>query len=1029
MTVSVAELLAEAASGRPAAIAARILDGHELTYRAWHERSAAQAGSLRDAGIDAGDRVALLFGTERWTDYVVTYVAVVAAGAIPVPLSAELSTLEVARALRACGATAVVAPAVPRSTAFPVRHLDPASLEQRPVQPSRRLPVVRATAEIVVRSRPLHAPVLEVRNADALLAGAARVVEAAGTHGVLLHSWPVGAIPGQDALCAALHPDGACAVVVPACDPAAYWSALAAGGITAWSLHPAVAEFLLAEAGAASAAAELRGVILATGRVTPVLRKRLAEVMPRVRMFVEDPGGDTSVAHRVSPGRAPSQDPGDIGAAVAAVWRRVLHRDDARLQHNFFESGGDGVQAARLLRLVDDAIGVRIDGATFREQPTLLGLTALATQALTAEPNGSGRTQEAAPAAFSQEGMVWHECFAPGCQNLPGLARRFRGALNTGALCRALDEIVRRHEPLRSTFAVDDGRLLQAVHPEQRAGLRHLDLSSLPPEQREGEIERLVAEAGAAPFDLVDGPLFEPTLVRLDDDDHVLIIRTHHSVFDDWSVGVFRRQLGALYEAYASGSEPAPPPSSVTFAQFAREQHRLLAGDAGAGEIRFWTETLRNAPLTTQLAVQDSAALPGSPQPPGGPITRTFAAELRSAVHSLSRRERTTVFAVLLAAFAVLVSRRTGQEDLLLSTVVANRNRTELERLIGCFTKKIPLRIDLGGDPDFVQVLSRTRASLLGAMQHQDLPFEAVVQEVLGPRAGVHGLVPAIVVMVQGVTEREELELPDVDTAGFETSNRAARAHFMATPERSTAAVWGGGIYLGTFVILSVSDAGEELSCTARGAFDGPAVVELLEELAAILLEATLDPSRRVSELIGMVPSSTPAHSDGADVDGFRVDTELVAAALSTGPGVRSAVVRLRDHDAGHPRMVAEIVPDGVAPTVDSLRTSLWAALPGYAWPASITVAGPAGPTTASAVNDAGLLGALWAEVLGIDQCHPDDNYWQDFSFLEALSRARDAGVRIPTALITRNRTLRTLAAALAARPARDVAPTLRASR
>ena len=1030
VTALVTELLAEAASARPDAIAARVVGGLELTYREWHKRSAAQAGSLRDAGIDTGDRVALLFDTERWTEYAVTYVAVVAAGAIPIPLSAELSSLEVARALRACGAKAVVSPSGLRSTAFPVRRLDPALLEQRPGQPSWRLPVVRATAEIVVRSRPLHAPVLEARSVDALLAGAARVVDAAGARGVLLHSWPIGAVPGQDALCAAVHPDGVCSVVMPAYEQAAFWSELVAGGITACSLHPAVAGFLLVQARAATAAAQLRGVILAGGRVTPAMLLRLAQMMPSTRVLVDEAGGRAFASDPASPVRAHSLDPGDISAALASVWRRVLKQDHASPEWDFFESGGDGVQAARLLRLVDDAIGVRIEMAEFLKRPTLLGVIETATRALTAEPSGSGQTMTAAPAALSQEGMVWHECFAPGCQNLPGLARRFRGVLRADVLCRAVDEIVRRHEPLRTTFAVDDGRLVQVVHPSHRVGLRRMDLSSLSREQREAEINRLVADAGSAPFDLVDGPLFEPTLVRLDDDDHVLIIRTHHSVFDDWSVGIFRRQLGALYEAYASGSEPAPPQSSVTFAQFAREQHLLLAGDAGADEIRFWTETLRDGPLTTQLAVQDLDAPSGSPQPPGGPITRTFPEELRSAVHSLARRERTTVFSVLLAAFAVVASRRTGQDDLLLSTVVANRNRTELERLIGCFTKKVPLRIDLRGDPDFAEVLSRTRASLLGALQHQDLPFEAVVQEVLGPRAAVHGLVPNVVVMVQGVTPRQELVLPALDTAGFETSNRAQRAHFMAAaPERSAAAVWGGGIYLGTFVILSVSDADGELSCTARGAFDGPAVVNLLEELAAIVSEATANPSRLLSELLGKVPSLAPAQCDGAHIDGFRVDTERVAAALSACPGVHSATVRL-DDTVGHPRMVAEIVPNGFAPTEDSLRTWLWTTLPGYAWPGSITVVGaPAGGNAASTVADAGLLGAIWADVLGIDECRPEDNYWQDFSFLEALARARDAGVRVPTALITRNRTLGTLATAMAARPGREVAATGRANR
>lgn len=1055
VTLSVPQLLAEAAAARPRDVAAQVAAGPQLTYQAWEERSDEQAQGLRAAGIAAGHRLALLFDTERWTDYAVAYVAALKSGAVPVPLSAGLSALEIARALRAAEAAAVVVPHGTAPAELPVRRIDAASLEGHAPRLGPCPPAVAEDLdlEITVRSRPLAAPVLRSRSTDAALSGATRALDAAGVGGAVLHWWPVGAVAGQDALCAALLPGGPRSVVLPAFDPDEFWPALHRFGVTACSLHPAAAEALLVDAPSRSSVAGLRGLILAAGRVSPALRERVAELLAGVRLFVGEPQ-DTTAPVLTSLG-APRDDlrPADVSAAVKAAWHRMLRNAAAGEDESFFEAGGDGVRATRLLRLVEDALGVRVRLDDFLEHPTVAGLTRLATEAMETQaparqtaamhPNGAASSADVAPAAFSQEGMVWHECFAPGCQNLPGLARRFRGPLDVCALGRALDEIVRRHEPLRSTFTAADGRLVQIVHPATELGLTCSDISSLSPEARAAEVERRVAAAGAVPFDLVDGPLFEVGLLRLADDDHALVIRTHHSVFDDWSVGVFRRQLSALYDAYVSGGGPEPSVSSLTFAMFAREQRRALAGQAGADELSYWEDELRDAPLATQLAVQDPGSPQGAAQAAGGPISITFPDGVTGALRALARDEHATVFTVLLAAFGAVVSGRTGQQDLLLSTVVANRNRTELERLIGCFTKKVPLRLDMRGDPDFVQMVALTRRSLLGVLQHQDLPFEAVQQEILGPRAQVHGLVPTNVVMVQGVTPRQPLVIPDLETAGLETSSRATRDHFMSAPTaRPARPPWGSGIYLGTFVIVSVSDSEDEISCIARGAFEGAAVRVLLDDYAEVVARAVATPSRRLSELAGP-PAAATNLNESVDLDGFRVDLGRVAGALSRSPEVRRAGVRVDTDRDGTPRLTAEIVPNGATPSVDSLRTFLWSTMPGYAWPASVTTAADEslsdriGNTVTprsrdasrllSSTSDATLLGALWAEVLGIERCRPDDNYWQDFSFLEALAVARDAGVRIPTALVTRNRTLETLATALAAaRAVASVTPTFR---
>ena len=570
-------------------------------------------------------------------------------------------------------------------------------------------------------------------------------------------------------------------------------------------------------------------------------------------LYVVDGGHDVPRRGASVSRAAHGEPPGELDETVAAILRRVLARGAIEPDEDFFELGGDQAAAVRVIALLEDAFEVRLPVSAFLQAPTVAGVAA-AVRRLCADGIRTGRIA----VAFAQEGMLWQECFAPGSQNLPGLARRYRGALDTAALRRTLDEIIRRHAALRTTFAIHDGRAEQVVRAHRPLDLPLIDLTTLAPGEQDAEIARLVEDAGRRPFDLVEGPLFAPTLLRLGDADHVLVIRAHHAIFDDWSVGVFRRELVALYGAFAAGdgSPLAEPP--LQFADFVRSQRRELAGPAGARQLSFWRRELAGAPFVTQLAVDDPGRPEGSRQTAGEPVSLAVPADLAGALRALARRERTTLYMTMLAAFGVLMARYNDQDDLLLATVVANRNASELEGLIGCFTKKVPLRLRLDGDPSFRDVLARTRRALLGALAHQDLPFEAIVQDVLGAPAAAHGVVPQAAVMFQGVTPRQEITLPGVQTTGFETSDRATRAHFSAAdvdpparpPARAGGAPpWGAGLYLGTFVIVSVVESADGLSCVARGAFHGPAVTALMRSYRTLLAAVVADPARRVSEL------------------------------------------------------------------------------------------------------------------------------------------------------------------------------------
>ena len=648
---------------------------------------------------------------------------------------------------------------------------------------------------------------------------------------------------------------------------------------------------------------------------------------------------------------------------------------------------------------------------------------------LEARSRGAVQVPTGAPVSTAQEGMLWHEVFAPGCQNLQGLARRIGGPLDIGALERSLSEIVRRHRPLRTTFELRAGRLIQFVHSPDSFRLARRDMSTLAEDEREAEVQRLVAHAGRRPFDLVTGPLFEATLVGLEPDEHVLIIRTHHTVFDEWSVGVFRRELAALYTAFAEGRPSSLPEPTITFDELATRQRETLAGPEGARQLGFWRRELAGAPLTTQLAVGDPARPPGTPAPAGGPIHLELPAGVSAAARGLARRERATVFSVLLAAFGMLIASTTGQDDVLLSIIVANRDQTERHGLIGSFAKKVPLRLRLDGDPTFAEVIARTRNAVVNAMSASDLPFEALMQEVLGAAAARHGLVPHPAVLFQAMTQRPELTLPGVTSAGFETNLRAKVAHFMAASPMSPAAQapvpWGAGVYHGTFVNVTLDTSGEQLSCVARGAFHEPSMRELLDSFGDAVARVVALPSIRLWDLgPPRATSSDTVPSTRIELRGFRIDVGRIEETLRECPGVAGVRVHLDRDDLGDAELVADIdvEPDlargSARPTAEHLRVWLWSRLPGYPWPARFRFASSPGATPATAPHAAELrllrtLHDEAAAAAGVTA--PATHYWQSLPFLEALGRARDAGVQIPNRLVARNRTIEGLATAVTA--------------
>lgn|GEM_PF-4295792 len=654
-----------------------------------------------------------------------------------------------------------------------------------------------------------------------------------------------------------------------------------------------------------------------------------------------------------------------------------------------------GLTPALAAALVASGALARHDLSTVRHVvvsgPPPPGLDALPGAALTrlAEPPSPAPAAGAtAPVAVSQEPMLWHEQFVPGSFNLPCLVRRYRGRLDVAALGWALAELARRHEPLRSTFEVAGGRPRQVVG-DRGAALEVVDAGG-------GELADLLADATGRPFDLVTGPLWAPRLVRLGPDDHLLVVRLHHTVFDDWSVDLFRRELSALYAARLAG-EPSPlPEPATTFTAACRRQRDRLDGPAGAEERAWWRRELEGAPLALQLPIG-----PGEPGA-GEPVRHDLPPALAAAVRAAAPGLRATPFMTVLAAFSVLVARATAQDDLLLATVVAHRNRSDVEALVGCFTKKVPLRLRVGGDPTFAELVARTRASLLGSLSHQGLAFDAAVQEGLGTVAAAHGVVPQPAVVFQGETPQQvRLALPGLVVEPYDVPRASRRERHFSASREGAEPEWGGGVYLGTFLILSLLEAADGMALVARGVFDRPAVGRLLGDFEALLAELVADPSRPVGR-VAMAPD------DGVlDLRGLRAGRSRLRRALARCPGV--AEVDLAVHDG---RLVAGVVPDGPPPSLVGLRRALWAEAPGAPWPAEAFAAGA--PLDGTPDPVATLLAAMWSWIGG-RALGPDASYWQDFSFLQVLAEAREAGLDVTDEQVVRGRTPAMLAAGLRA--------------
>ncbi|RQP83920.1 non-ribosomal peptide synthetase, partial [Burkholderia ubonensis] len=525
----------------------------------------------------------------------------------------------------------------------------------------------------------------------------------------------------------------------------------------------------------------------------------------------------------------------------------------------------DAIDAALRRQPAGGAASAAVDAAT------LDGMTAADKRALLARllagPAAAPAEVRTAPLSFAQERLWFFDQLHPNgaLYNVP-LVLRLRAPLRAPVLERALNEIVRRHETLRTRFEAQDGKPVQRIAGEAVVPFVISDLQGLPAGEREAAAQAIAAEEAARPFDLGTAPLLRARLVRLGDADHVILLTLHHIVSDGWSMRVLYRELGALYAAFDEGRASPLRPLAIQYADFAAWQREWLQGDTLASQLGYWRDQLAGAPAV--LTLPSDRPRPAVQSYRGGLLPFTIDAASTSALRALAQAEGGTLFMAITAAVKLFLSRYSGQHDIVVGTPIANRTRAEFEDLIGFFVNTLVLRTRIDARASFRTLLAGVRETTLAAYAHQDLPFERLVEELQPERTLGHNPLFQVMLLFQAATGAAK---------GQAAATGAADA---APPEVLT----GGTAKFD--LTFALAEAGDTLS----------GVIEYASDLFDPATVATM--AAHLANLIRAIAAEPDAPVDGLDLIGADERARLLtglaepAAPLAAGPTIDALVAR-----------------------------------------------------------------------------------------------------------------------------------------
>ncbi|RKG73297.1 LLM class flavin-dependent oxidoreductase, partial [Corallococcus terminator] len=563
---------------------------------------------------------------------------------------------------------------------------------------------------------------------------------------------------------------------------------------------------------------------------------------------------------------------GDVEERVAALWRERLGLDFVGREENFLEIGGNSLTAAQLLNQVRDTFGVQLPLAALFEAPTVAGIAQRLEPLLLLAPQAQvsvelplvplPRTRELA-LSFVQE-RVWRlEQHLPGLSayNIP-FVLRLEGVVNADVLERGIQEIVHRHEALRTTYDVVDGRPVQRFHATMHVPLTRVELQG-PPETREAEAMRLAREDATSPFDLVQGPVMRSTLVRLDTQVHMLVVGIHHIVCDTLSVALFVQELGQLYDAFIEGRPSPLPPLLIQYADFGQWQRQSIAEARLPEQEQWWRQRLAGMPRQIDLPTDRPRTAHSTLN--SARMTMEMPPALARELSAFARREGFTPYMTVLAAWQTLLHRYSGQTDLIVGTPIANRTRPELFPLIGYVAHSAAFRTRFVGEPTFRDMLAQIREEVNDAQARPDVPFEYLVEALIpGKDIGKGRMADSVFVFHSGVS------------AGAMTLDlKGMRGSLVEVP--GTPVQWGATLADLTLVLSESPGRLHGVLEYATELFDAAFAERFMAHFQVLLSAALSQPDTQVSRLPLSTESERRAWPNPRTVAGFTSVPALLA--------------------------------------------------------------------------------------------------------------------------------------------------------
>lgn len=517
---------------------------------------------------------------------------------------------------------------------------------------------------------------------------------------------------------------------------------------------------------------------------------------------------------------------------LAGIWAEVLNLDTVGIHESFFELGGDSLLVTQLLCRINESLHIELPLAVLFENSSVAALSARIQErqqeqiapdltSITAAPRGGPL-----PLSFAQE-RVWRHSQSPeGALGylLPN-GYLLDGELDREALQRGLDEMVRRHETLRTTFRMAGDEPVQIIGSPAPVNLGFVDLLGHP--RTEEEVDRLWREDARRPIDLANGPMLRATLVRLEEKRHQLLLTNHHIITDAWSRDIFLRELGALYAAFCRGRSSPLPDNELQYADFAVWQRRELRPESARyqAQLEFWRKNLEGTKARLTLPILKTSSA-GVPCPRDGIRRWSIPVEAARKLREIGRREGTTLFMGHLAAFAALLHHLTKAEDVVIGSYLSNRNRPETQGMIGFFSNLLMLRVDLAGNPSFRELLARVRRMTLAAAAHGDIPYEELRADLR--RTGCRP--PEIEILFEVKYGEPSMRFGNLDVRRLERKQETMPWGFQLNVENRSDPSGGRVLF-------------------DSGRYEPAQVARMLSGFQNLLADAAANPERRLSEL------------------------------------------------------------------------------------------------------------------------------------------------------------------------------------